>query len=58
MREALMTAALAATVADNRLSKLIDSIGGAFGLILGMTGACTVLLLISVVSAITAVKGG
>ncbi|MDD4715913.1 MAG: stage III sporulation protein AE [Oscillospiraceae bacterium] len=53
-----MTAALAATVADNRLSKLIDSIGGAFGLILGMTGACTVLLLISVVSAITAVKGG
>lgn len=53
-----ITAALAATVADNRLSKLIDGIGGAFGLVLGMTGACTVLLLISVVSAISAVKGG
>lgn len=53
-----VTAALAATVADSRLAGLIDGIGGAFGLIMGMTGACAVLLLISIVSAITAIKGG
>ena len=53
-----LTAALAGTVADKRLSDLIDSISGAFGLILGMTGACSLLLLISIVSAVTALKGG
>ncbi len=36
---------------------LIDSIGGAFGLVLGMTGSCALLLIISMVSAITAVSG-
>ena len=30
------------------LSKLIDGLGGAFGLVLGMTGGCAVLLLVSV----------
>ena len=37
---------------------LIDQIGGAFGLVLGMTGACALLLLISMVSAVTAATGG
>lgn len=48
-----MTAALAATVAETRVAGLIDGIGGAFGLILGMTGACALLLLVSVVSAVS-----
>lgn len=47
--------ALAATVAEKRLSKLIEEIGTAFGLVLGMTGACALLLMISLVSAVTAV---
>lgn len=41
---------LAATLADNRLVKLIDSLGTAFALILGMTGASALLLLIGIVS--------
>ena len=44
-------AALCATVADERLAGLIEGIGKAFGMILGMTGACAVLLLIAIVSA-------
>ncbi len=48
-----VTAALSATVADSRLVSLIDGIGGAFGLVLGMTGACALLLLISMVSAVS-----
>ena len=51
-----MTAALCAAVAQPRLSQLIDAIGGAFGLVLGMTGAGALLLLVSLVSAVTAVK--
>jgi len=47
-----MTATLAATVADSRVSGLIDGISSAFGLVLGMCGACALLLLISMVSAI------
>lgn len=50
-----LTAALAATVADGRIAGLIDGIGGAFGLILGMTGATAMLLLISMVSAVSMV---
>ena len=50
-----MAAALTATVADGRMAGLIDSIGGAFGLVLGMTGAGALLLLVSLVAAITAV---
>lgn len=49
------SAALAATLADSRLSELIGGIGTAFGLILGMTGACALLLLVSMVSALTGV---
>ena len=48
-----LAAALSATVADSRISGLIDSIGAAFGLILGMTGAGTIILLISLISALT-----
>ena len=47
-----MTATLTATVADSRISGLIDGISSAFGLVLGMCGACALLLLISMISAI------
>ena len=50
-----LAAALTGTVADPRLSGLLDSIGSAFGLVLGMTGSCALLLLFSVVSTVTAV---
>ena len=49
------TAALCATVAQPRLSRLIDAIGSAFGLVLGMTGAAALILLVSLASALTAV---
>ena len=49
------SAAVGATVADGGTAKLIDGIGDAFGLVLGMTGACAVLLLVSIVSAVTVV---
>jgi len=39
------------------LSKLIDGLGGAFGLVLGMTGSCAVLLLVSVLCFLGAVTG-
>lgn len=50
-----VAAAITATIASPRLSQLVDSIGSAFGLVLGMTGACALLLLFSLVSAVTAV---
>lgn len=50
-----LTAALTATVSVGRVAGLIDSISGAFGLVLGMTGASALLLLISMVSAISVV---
>lgn len=53
-----LTAALSATVSGGRVAGLIDQIGGAFGLVLGMTGASALLLLISMVSAVTAATGG
>ena len=51
------SAALCATVAQPELARLIDAIGSAFGLVLGMTGAAALILLVSVVSAILAVTG-
>ena len=51
-------AALTGTVASGSLSRLMDSIGGAFGLILGMTGSCALILLFSIVSAVSAVVSG
>lgn len=50
-----ITAALASTVANPRLSNLIEHISSAFGLILGMTGACALLLLVSLISSISSV---
>ena len=50
-------AALTGTVAGPRLSGLMDNLGGAFGLILGMTGSCALVLLFSIVSAVSAVMG-
>lgn len=49
------TAALCAVVAQPRLSQLVDAIGSAFGLVLGMTGAAALVLLISLVSAVSVV---
>lgn len=48
-------AALCAMVAQPKLSGLIDAIGSAFGLVLGMTGAGALVLLVSLVSAVSAV---
>ena len=50
-----VAAALCATVAQPKLSGLIDAIGSAFGLVLGMTGAGALVLLVSLVSAVKAV---
>ena len=50
-----LTSALTATLSSGRIGGLVDAIGGAFGLVLGMTGACAVLLLVSLVSAVSAV---
>ena len=50
-----LAAALSATVGGGRVCGLIESISGAFGLILGMTGACALLLLVTLVSSITVV---
>ena len=50
-----LTAFLAGAVGAPGLCKLIDGLGGAFGLVLGMTGACALLLLVSVLSSVAAV---
>ena len=49
------TAALCGVLTQSRLSQLIDAIGGAFGMVLGMTGAAALILLVSLVSALSAV---
>lgn len=48
---------LAGILGAERLTGLIDALGGAFGLIFGMTGACGLLLLISISSALGVVTG-
>lgn len=50
-----LTAFLAAAVGAPGLCKLIDGLGGAFGLVLGMAGSCALLLFISVLSSVAAV---
>jgi len=50
-----LSAFLAAAVGAPKLCKLIDGLGGAFGLVLGMTGSCALLLLVSVLSSVAAV---
>lgn len=52
-----LAAALASTVADSRLGGLIDHIGTAFGLVLGMTGAGALVLLVSLISALSVMNG-
>ncbi len=49
------TAALVSTVVEGPLSAVIDTIGTAFGLILAMTASCAILLLISLMSAVSMV---
>lgn len=51
-----LVAALSATVGSGRVTGLIDQIGGAFGLMLGMTGACCLLLLVALVSSVSVVS--
>lgn len=48
---------LAGILGAEQLTGLIDALGGAFGLIFGMTGACGLLLLISISSALGVVTG-
>ncbi len=50
-----LAAFLAAAIGSPGLCKLIDGLGGAFGLILGMTGSCALLLFISVLASVSAV---
>ena len=50
-----LTAFLASSLGAPGLCKLIDGLGGAFGLILGMTGSCAVLLLVSILASVGAV---
>ena len=47
-----LTAFLAGTMGPEILMKLIDALGSAFGLVLGMTGTSALLLLISVASSV------
>ena len=39
---------------DGRVTGLIDAVGTAFGLILAMTGSCAVLLIVAMISAVSA----
>ena len=48
-------ALLASCVGMPELCRLLDGLGGAFGLVLGMTGSCALLLLVSVLSFVSAV---
>ena len=47
-----LAAAVSPLVSEGRLSKLIENLSGAFGILLGMLGACSLMWLISVVSMI------
>lgn len=50
-----LAAFLAGTVTEGTLGELIDALGSAFGLMLGMTGSCALLLLISILSSVSVV---
>ncbi len=50
-----LTAFLAGAVGAPGLNRLIDGLGGAFGLVLGMTGSCAALLLVSILASVAAV---
>ena len=48
-----LVAAVSATMGSGSVWELVDRIGGAFGLVLGMMGACCLLLLIALVSCVS-----
>ena len=50
-----LTAFLSGVAGAPQLCKLIDGLGGAFGLVLGMAGSCAILLLVSVLASVAAV---
>lgn len=50
-------AALTATVTPGPVSALIDAIGSAFALVLGMTGGCALILYVALITSIKAVSG-
>lgn len=50
-----LTAFLAGTVGAEKLCRLIEALGSAFGLVLGMTGAGALVLLVSILSSVSAV---
>lgn len=50
-----LTAFISSMMGESELYKLISGLGGAFGLALGMTGSCALLLLISILSSVAAV---
>lgn len=51
-----LAAFLAGTVTQESLADLIDALGSAFGLMLGMTGSCALALLISIISSVSVVS--
>ena len=50
-----LTACLSSLLETPELAQLINGLGSAFGLVLGMTGSCAMLLFLSVISCISAV---
>ena len=50
-----VAAFLAGTAGNGTLVELIDALGSAFGLVLGMVGSCALLLLISITSSVSVV---
>lgn len=50
-----LAAFLAAVIGAPALCRLIDGLGGAFGMVLGMTGSCALLLLVSILASVAAV---
>ena len=52
------TAALTATVTEGPAAGLIDAIGSAFALMLGMTGGGALILYVALITSIKAVGGG
>ena len=50
-------AGISGILADKGLTELMNGIGSAFGMILGMTGSCAVMLFISVLSCMRVVNG-
>ena len=50
-----LAAFVSATVGPPPMVKLLSGLGGAFGLVLGMTGACALLLMVSILASVAAV---